>query len=106
MGLVRLIFVDQQQVNTDDGLDAGSESLCVKLDQTKQIALIRQCDGRHLPFHASGHQCRNTHRAVDNRVLGVRMQMDKLRRHVTCLEIDNEASCSNRVYWRPGSRPE
>jgi hypothetical protein len=27
----------------------------------------------------------------------VRMQMDKLRRHVTCLEIDNEASCSNRV---------
>ena len=65
------------QVDADNRLDAGSDRLLVELDHAEQVILVSQGHGRHVVASAAFHQLRNAHGAINERVLGVQVQMDE-----------------------------
>ena len=86
-----LAFVAQQRVDTDQRLDAARQRGAIELDEREQVPLIGQRDGRHAePRHSVdqaltrlaavvGRLALDARDAVDERVLGVNVQVDETR---------------------------
>src|SRR6266511_1568070 len=64
----------------DDGLDAGSLRGLEELHCTRHRAVVGERDGRHLELSGPLRQLRNAAGAVEDRVLGVDVQVDEGRR--------------------------
>src|ERR1041385_1773289 len=62
----------------DDRLDAFFESRFVKIYRAAENAVIRDRDGRELKLMRFVHQAIQTASAIEQRVLGVQVQMDEV----------------------------
>ena len=78
---VDIVMIGKPQVDADNRLDSLLECLLVKLHHAKKVAVIGQRNRRHTQFGALPHQHRDPHGTVDDRVLGVQMQMNEALRH-------------------------
>ena len=76
--LLRLAVLGDVDLAADDRLHAGALRLLEELDRTGEAAVIRQGDGRHLELGRPLDEVRNAARSVENRVLGVDVQMDEI----------------------------
>jgi hypothetical protein len=65
-------------LTADNRLDAGSTSLGVKLQGTKHVSMIGNSHCRHAIFTGSIHQIANANGTVEQAVLGMAMEMDKV----------------------------
>ena len=61
----------------DERLDARLRGLLVELDRARERAVIGEPDGRHLELGGTSRQSGDTARAVEDRVLGVDVQVDR-----------------------------
>ena len=68
-------------VATGDRLDAGLLGGRVELDQGEQVDLVGQRHRRHAGSRAGRHELIDADRRIDQRVLAVDVQMDKVRGH-------------------------
>jgi hypothetical protein len=62
---------------TDDGLDARALGLLIKLNRSKKIAMIGHGHRGHLEFRRLFHQLPHPNRTVEQRILGVQVQVDE-----------------------------
>ena len=74
--------VANPEFRADDGLDPGPLRLLIELHRGKRVALIGQRHRRHARCANLGDKFWNTDQAIDQRVLGMQMQMDERRAHV------------------------
>src|SRR5262249_31406975 len=63
----------------DQGLDAAPATVSVELDRSGERAVVGEPDGRHLEFGRAADELRDAARPVQDRVLGVDVQMDEGR---------------------------
>ena len=66
------------QIHADDGFHAGLPTGAVELDETEQIAVIRERHGRHAELGRPGNQIPYVGKAVVDGVLAVDGEMDEL----------------------------
>ena len=69
----------------DDRIDATRFGLLIEFQRTVQIAVIRQCKRIHSVLLGAIHQPPNRTRTVQQAVMAVTMQMNKLSAHVSIL---------------------
>ncbi len=62
---------------TDDRVDARALRLLVKFDRAEEVAVVRDGQRRHPVFLRFFHRLRDPHRAVERRVFGMAVEMDK-----------------------------
>ena len=77
--LLRLAVVGDVDLAADDRLDAVLLRLAVELDGAGQAAVVGEADGRHLELCGARGERRDAAGAVQDRVLGVDVQMDEGR---------------------------
>ncbi len=75
--LLRLAIVGDVDLAADDGLHAVLARLPRELDRPGERAVVGERHGRHLESRRLGRQLRDPARPVENRILGVDMQMDE-----------------------------
>src|SRR5207244_13301149 len=79
---------------TNDRFYPGSLRFLVKFNRAKQIAVVRDRDGRHLVFSRLFHQLFHPDTAVQQRIFSVQMQMnERIARH--CVQYNCAAMTSN-----------
>ena len=83
-GSARSPHLVNEEIDADDGLHAGVLRGTIELHHREQIALVGKRDGRHARRRNRLHQAGNAfafagdaHHAVDQRVLGVQMQVNE-----------------------------
>ena len=64
----------------DDRLDSLLRRVLVELHRARQRAVVGEPDGRHLELRGALREGRNTAGPVEDRVLGVDVQMDEVPR--------------------------
>ena len=62
---------------TNDRFDSRLRRFLIKFDRAKKIPVIGDRHRRHLEFRRFLHQFLHPHRAVEQRILGVQMQMNE-----------------------------
>ena len=67
-----------RQVHPNDGLDPRLEAGPVELDQPEQVGVVGEADGAHAEFGGAAGQVADASEAVNDGVLAVGAQMDKL----------------------------
>src|SRR5712691_8356480 len=73
---------------TDDRLDSGARCFLIKFDRAKKIAVIGHRHGRHAELDRFFHQLLHSHRTVEQRVFGVKVEVnERIARHQ--LSIDS-----------------
>ena len=71
---------------TDDRFDARLFRFLIKFDRAVEIAMIGDGDGRHPEFLRLFHQLPHPHRAIEEGVFGVKMEVDEgIGRHPLAL---------------------
>ena len=76
---------------TNDRLDAGARRFLVKFDRAEEISVIGDGDRRHLEFLRFFHQLLHPHRTIQERILGVQVEM-------------NEGITGHRTHYKLGQR--
>ena len=72
--------------HADDRLDPGLGRRLVKFNRAMQVAVIGNRDRRHLHFGRLLHQLLHPHRAIEERILGVQVEMNEgIGRHAQSL---------------------
>ena len=81
----RLLLVRPRRnvgLTANDRLDLGVGSFPVKFDRAEEIPVIGHGHSRHLEFGRFFHQRLHSHRPVQQRIFGVKVQMDeRIARH-------------------------
>ncbi len=73
----RVVLIRNLKVRADNRLDARRNCASVEFHEPEQVVPVRHGDGGHAIPGRFLHQCRDTHGAVHERVLGVDMQVHK-----------------------------
>ena len=76
--LLRLAVVGDVDLAADDRLDALLAGLAVELDRAGERAVVGERDGRHLELGRARCERRDAARPVEDRVLGVDVQVDEV----------------------------
>ena len=90
----------------DDRLDPGGRRRLVKFDRAVQVAVVGDRDRRHLQFGRLFHQLLHPHRAIEERVLGVQVEVNEgvggHRRHykLGCRQRQEIGACAARLNRR------
>ena len=75
--LVRLAVVGDVDLAADDGLDAGVAGRLPELDGARHRAVVGEADRRHLELGGPRDEVGNPARPVEDRVLGVDVEVDE-----------------------------
>ena len=65
----------------DHGVNAFLLGLVIELDRAEQVAMIGHGNGGHVLLHRQVHELGNLARPVEQRVIGMTMQVNKRRGH-------------------------
>ena len=80
-GLLRAPILDEVDLAADDRLDACLRGGPVEVDGARHGAVVRDRDRRHLELHGALDQLADTAGAIENRVLGVAVEVNELGGH-------------------------
>ncbi len=95
-------MISKLQIYADNRLDALFKCLLVKLHHAKKVSVIGQRNRRHAQVGALPHQHRNPDGTVDDRVLGVQMQMNEGLSHGVSLRSPLIDRLSNSFFLAVG----
>jgi hypothetical protein len=76
---LRAAVVGDVDLAADDGLDAVATRFAEEFDRSGQRSVVGERDGRHLEFGRSLGERRDPARSVEDRVLGMDVEMDERR---------------------------
>ena len=79
--LLRATILDEVDLAADDRLDAGLRRRAVEVDRPRHRAVVGDRDGRHLELRRALDELADAARTVEDRVLGVAVEVDELGRH-------------------------
>ncbi len=80
-GLLGGTITAEPEIRSDYRLDAGRLRSTVELDEGENVALLGDGTRRHAGFAERLHQRRDANGPIDERVLGVKMEMHEGRAH-------------------------
>lgn len=90
---------------TQDRFDASFFTGLIEIDGAVEIAMIGHGDGRHAEFGCAGGKFLGADHAIEKRVGGVKMEMDKGIRHARW-ELSGMLGRGKRIWENPQFSPQ